>query len=231
MIHEDEPIQPSHISYKDYKKLIKRNPKQGVALFFSVFFILLIVFLGFAKMMSPDIDIVLGDENAQTEEVEQTGAVDSRLTEIHMEDNSQFPGDDGLAIEEGERVVIPTTKKELSVSENPTLDETEYRQTSSSTSEIKPQAPSHKQESESAPVPQAQSVNAKVIVGSYASLEQAQVAKGILSDSEAGLNPFIRKINNEYTIQVGSYNSKEKAINAAKILLNKNYPARVLIEQ
>lgn len=235
MIHEDEPIQPSHISYKDYKKMIKRNPKQGAILFLSVFFILLIVFLGFAKLMSPDIDITLGDENVQYEELEQTGAVDSRLMEIHMEDNSQFPGEDGLAIEEGDRVIIPDTKKEHNISETLPAEENRDLQTSEKTVDTKTQvqAPVQNPELNQAPVPQPQqaAVSAKVVVGSYATLEQAQVAKGILADSEEGLNPFIRKVNNEYTIQVGSFNSKEKAVNAAKNLLNKNYPARVLIEQ
>jgi len=43
--------------------------------------------------------------------------------------------------------------------------------------------------------------------------------------------PFIRKMGSGYTLQVGSYNSKEKAMNVANELLIKNYPARVIIEQ
>lgn len=235
MIHEDEPIQPAHISYKDYKKIVNRNPKQGVLLFISVFFCLLIIFLGFAKMMSPDVDITLGDEPSQIEDNAGTGAIDSRLKEILMEDNSEALGGEALSIEEDGRVIIPKRgnsekpAEDYQAEEDSIYLENETSQTSAKseprTQDINPQAAAQGQ----APVPQ--TVNAKVVVGSYANLEQAEVAKGILIDAELGLSPFIRKINNEYTIQVGSFNSKEKAMNAARDLLIKNYPARVLIEQ
>jgi len=234
MIHEDEPIQPAHISYKDYKKIVNRNPKQGLILFLSVFFALLIVFLGFAKMMSPDVDITLGDETLQTEEPAGSGAVDSRLKEILMEDNSEALGGEALSIEEDGKVIIPKRNNTEKVTpDNPTEEDSIYLEEEPKPA-VKPeqkipQTTSGNDNHQTAPVPQ--SVNAKVVVGSYSTLEQAEVAKGILIDSDLGLSPFIRKINNEYTIQVGSFNSKEKAMNAARDLLIKNYPARVLIEQ
>lgn len=229
MIHEDEPIQPSHISYKEYKKLINRNPKQGLIMFLSVFFVLLIIFLGIAKMMSPDVDITLGDETTQTEEEIQGGAIDNRLKEIQMEDNSEAIGGDSLTIEEDGKVVVPQKAEQpKEVLPQPTEDSVYLEDTSPiKLREAEPVAEPVKP----APAPVPHAVNAKVVVGSYSSLEQAEVAKGILNDSGLGLSPFIRKIGNEYTLQVGSYNSKEKAMSAAKDLLIKNYPARVLIEQ
>ena len=241
MIHEDEPIQPSHISYKDYKKLVNRNPRQGLILFMSVFCILVIVFLGFAKMMSPDVDITLGDETEQIEDsYEKSGEIDNRLKEIHMEDNSEALGGYGLAIEEGGRVIIPKKNEP----ENHITEQTEdsiYLETpqpkqiepapASISNETQPQAQSQPKPQTSTQAPVPHTVNAKVVVGSYSTLEQVQVAKGILLDSGLGLSPFIRKIGNEYTLQVGSYNTKEKAMSVAQDLLIKNYPARVLIEQ
>ncbi len=241
MIHEDEPLQPAHISYKDYKKLVNRNPRQSFIMFVSVFCVLLIVFLGFAKVMSPDVEISIGDDSVE-EELVKPGEIDSRLKEIHMEDNSEALGGEGFAIQDGGKVLIPKQKnvqqdQDLPAEEDSIYLEEEQPQSikfkaqekndivkSEQKSEPKPG-----QKPEAAPIPQA--VNAKVVVGTYTTVEQAEVAKGILQDAGLGLAPFIRKIGGEYTLQVGSFNSKEKAMNAAKDLLIKNYPARVLIEQ
>ena len=241
MIHEDEQIQHAHISYKDYKKIVNRNPRQGLIMFISVFCVLLIVFLGLAKVMSPDVEINLGDETAQTEEeyVKQ-GEIDERLKEIHMEDNSEAIGGDGLSIADGGKVVIPK-QKNVSEAEAPapvyTAEEPVYTEETTAPSEqqskkveeapVKPKVTPKAEET--APVPHY--VGIKVVVGSYSTIEQAQVAKGILTDAGLGLSPFIRRIGNEYTLQIGSYSTKEKAMDAARDLLNKNYPARVLIEQ
>ena len=108
---DDEPKQSAHISYRDYKKLVNRNPRQSLILFVSVFFTLLLVFLGFAKLMSPDVDISLGDEEAVLEEDSGIrGGVDHRLKEIQMEDNYDAIGGEDLAVEDDGKVVIPKTK-------------------------------------------------------------------------------------------------------------------------
>lgn len=238
MIHEDDPIQHAHISYKDYKKIVNRNPRQGLIMFISVFCVLLIVFLGMAKVMSPDVEITLGDETTQTDEYGKSGEVDERLKEIHMEDNSEALGGEGLSIVDGEKVVIP--RKNNTQQEQPyepyQAENTVYEEEPApiakpqETVEQPPKNTSYEQQtSNNAPVPRVQ--GAKVVVGSYTTLEQAQVAKGILEEAGLGLSPFIRRLGNEYTLQVGSYNTKEKAMDAARDLLSKNYPARVLIEQ
>lgn len=237
MIHEDEPLQPAHISYKDYKKLVNRNPRQSFIMFISVFCVLLIIFLGFAKVMSPDVEISIGDDSVE-EELVKPGEIDSRLKEIHMEDNSEALGGEGFAIQDGGKVLIPKQKnvqqeQDLPVEEDSIYLEEEQPQSikfkAQEKNDIVKSEQKSEQKLEAAPIPQA--VNAKVVVGSYATVEQAEVAKGILQDAGLGLAPFIRKIGGEYTLQVGSFNSKEKAMNAAKDLLIKNYPARVLIEQ
>lgn len=237
MIHEDEPIQPAHISYKDYKKLVNRSPRQSFIMFISVFCVLLIIFLGFAKVMSPDVEISLGDDTAEIEDVVKPGEVDERLKEIHMEDNSEAIGGEGLAIEDGGKVIIPKQKNAPadinipSAEDNMNPEETLPDQSQPQTQEQEHNSVSQTVTPQPSPAPVPHYVNAKVVVGSYTTLEQAEVAKGILLDSGLGLSPFIRKIGSEYTLQVGSYNSKEKAMSAAKDLLIKNYPARVLIEQ
>lgn len=236
MIHEDDPIQHAHISYKDYKKIVNRNPRQGLIMFISVFCVLLIVFLGMAKVMSPDVEITLGDDTTQTEDYVKPGEVDERLKEIHMEDNSEALGGEGLSIVDGGKVVIPKTNKQQAEPVPFSTEDTVYMENTTAAPQepqdtIEPvsQPAASSQIGDAAPIPRVS--GAKVVVGSYANLEQARVAKGILDEAGLGLSPFIRRIGNEYTIQVGSYNSKEKAMDEARTLLEKNYPARVLIEQ
>ena len=83
----DEPkqiVNPEHISYREYKKRLSKNPHQNLVLFISAFFILLLAFLGLAKVMSPDVDIAIGDEPEVTYEQEGIvrGNVDDRLKRL-----------------------------------------------------------------------------------------------------------------------------------------------------
>ena len=70
----------------------------------------------------------------------------------------------------------------------------------------------------------------KVVVGYYATKEQAEVAKGIIAESGMNISPFVRSIGGAYTIQVGSYSSREKAQSVVNDLLRNNYPARIITE-
>ena len=73
-------------------------------------------------------------------------------------------------------------------------------------------------------------MTAKVIVGYYTTKEQAEVAKGIIAESGLNISPFVRNIGGAYTIQVGSYSTREKAQVMANELLRNNYPARIIME-
>ena len=236
---DDEPKQSAHISYKDYKKLVKRNPRRCFMLFVSLFFTLLLVFLGVAKLMSPDVEINLGDDATVMQEDDDgiRGGVDHRLKEIQMEDNFDAIGGEDLAVEDGGKVIIPKTK-------DSETDENSLQQDDEEAINLEPPvqhsvAETVKSENAapapSAPEPQtsiqAPAINARVVVGFYSTAEQAEVAKGILQDAGLGVSPFIRKMGSGYTLQVGSYNSKDTAMNVANELLIKNYPARVIIEQ
>ena len=232
----------SHISYKDYKKILKTNKKQGLKLFLGAFFVLLLIFLGFAKMMSPDVDITLGDEPVYEEDDDsRRGEVDDRLRELQMEDESATLGDESLNVEDGEKVSIPVHNRETEY-ENKLPEETlgqkavkdvvgdtqpkPVQKPKDQTVQPQPQtaAPAP------APAPALQTMSAKVIVGSYPTLEQAEVAKGILQEAGLGVTPFVRKFNGAYTLQVASYATREKALSVAESLLNQNFPAKVIVE-
>ncbi len=77
-----------------------------------------------------------------------------------------------------------------------------------------------------APAP-IQSQTYKVVVGSYATEKQAEVAKSIIQDAGIGVTPIVKNIGGAYTLQVGVYSSHEKAQQAANNFLKSNFPARI----
>ena len=153
-----------------------------------------------------------------------------------MEDNYDAIGGEDLAVEDDGKVVIPKTK-DTQPEEAVAPQEEEPINLEHKSDAPVPQADvSHEEtvQTTAAPAPQAAptpAINARVVVGFYTTAEQAEVARSILQDAGLGMAPFIRKMGSGYTLQVGSYNSKEKAMNVANELLIKNYPARVIIEQ
>ena len=68
---EEDLKRPSHISYKEYQKKVTKKPNEGIIIFVSAFFILLLLFLGIAKQLSPEIDVGIGDDenSTSTEEI------------------------------------------------------------------------------------------------------------------------------------------------------------------
>jgi len=73
-----------------------------------------------------------------------------------------------------------------------------------------------------------QPVVTRVVVGSYATEKQAEVAKSIIQDAGLGITPVVKNIGGYYTLQVGSYSSKEKAQQVMNNLLRSNFPARTV---
>lgn len=206
----------THISYKEYQKKVTKKPNEGIAIFVSVFFILLLLFLGIAKQISPEIDVSIGDDGSkatQEDELEKSN-IDERLKLLQMEDSNT---DSTFAPELDEKVVVPD-KKDLADknAEQPiTLTEKEANPKPAETA---------------SPAPVVQSTVSKVVVGYYATKEQAEVAKGIISEAGLNINPFVRSIGGAYTIQVGSYSTREKAQSVVNDLLRNNYPARIIAE-
>ena len=225
---EEDSKRPSHISYKEYQKKVTKNPNEGIIIFVSAFFILLLLFLGIAKQISPEVDVSIGDDAAVTSDEIQKTPVDERLKLLQMEDEGQnAESDNTFATELEEKVVIPEQKKdEKQTAEVPKEDEPitlPDKEANPKPSETASPAPK--------PVPlQQQTASAKVVVGYYATKEQAEVAKGIIAESGMNISPFVRNIGGAYTIQVGSYSTREKAQSVANDLLRNNYPARIIME-
>lgn len=197
----------NHISYKEYQKKVTKTPNEGIAIFVSAFFILLLLFLGIAKQISPEIDVSIGDDGSKiAQEDDEKASVDERLKLLQMEDN----GENIFSPELDEKVVIPENKDANEVKEK-AINLTE-------------------QEATPKPSETAAPVASKVVVGYYETKEQAEVAKDIIAESGLNISPFVRSIGGAYTIQVGSYSTREKAQTVVNDLLRNNYPARIIAE-
>lgn len=198
-----------HITYKEYQKKVTKKPNEGIAFFVSVFFILLLLFLGIAKQISPEIDVVIGDNNSKANLTDdEKDSIDERLKLLQMEDN----GENIFSPELDEKVVVPE-KKEKEENAEKEIKSAE-KEATPSPSETAAEAP----------------VVSKVVVGYYQTKDQAEVAKSIILESGLNINPFVRSIGGAYTIQVGSYSSREKAQSLVNDLLRNNYPARIITE-
>lgn len=110
---EEDLKRPSHISYKEYQKKVTKKPNEGIIIFVSAFFILLLLFLGIAKQLSPEIDVSIGEDENQTatEDVTDKTSVDDRLKLLQQEDEGQKTKDNTFATELDEKVVLPDHKK------------------------------------------------------------------------------------------------------------------------
>lgn len=225
---EEDSKRHSHISYKEYQKKVTKNPNEGIIIFVSAFFILLLLFLGIAKQISPEVDVSIGDENAVSNEEVAPSSVDERLKLLQDEDKgSENKEDETFATELDEKVVLPEHKKDGKTQEDTVKEEIPLAVPD------KEANPKPSETASVAPKPttvQQQTVSAKVVVGYYATKEQAEVAKGIIAESGMNISPFVRNIGGAYTIQVGSYTTREKAQSVANDLLRNNYPARIIME-
>ena len=227
---------------KAFGEVTRKQPhlpkKQNVSMFMSIFIVLLIVFLGFAKMLSPDIDITLGDDSYNSQEEDNLREVDSRLKALQAEDDGMLSEEDAALIEEDGYVLIPKGREASSEPAENMPAENEPNVTETVNPDAHADSPVHvsgPSEPVQAPVaapvvsvPVAPTLKTyRVYVGMYSSQSQAEVARGILQDAGLGVAPNIKQIGGGYTLQVGAFNSKDAASALANKLLMNNYPARV----
>ncbi len=233
----------SHFSYNEYKRKTKKGPNKDVLVFVSVFVAALLVILGFAKILSPDVDVAISVNNETTisedsDNESLSSAIDERLRKLKMEDEGKKEGEEEMFSPElDEKVVLPHPKRktvgeieaEKSDIKQLTVNDLNNAQDNNKQPEHHEAAPKPVQKPVTVSMPE-QIVNAKVVVGYYASEKQAEVAKSIIQDAGLGVTPLVKNLNGYYTLQVGSYSSREKAQQAANSLLKSNFPARVIVE-
>ncbi len=239
----------AHFSYNEYKKKVKKSPNKDVMVFFSVFVIGVLIILGFVKILSPNVDVAISVDNevASVEDDEDTTAasvVDERLRRLKLEDEGKKEGDEEMFSPElDEKVVLPNqhrkTVGEIEAEKANMLNVKDLEEANdkvtSETQTVNKQENIQDIQKTQPPVPKHQSmpeqiVNAKVVVGYYATEKQAEVAKSIIQDAGLGVTPMVKNLGGYYTLQVGAYTSREKAQQAANNLLKSNFPARVIVE-
>lgn len=235
----------SHFTYSDYKQKTNKKPNRDIIVFISVFIVGVLILLGFAKILSPNVDVgISGPEDEYAYEDEETSSViDERLKNIQQEDSNNGSDDEMFSPELDEKVILPKqVRKTVGEMEAEMQNEKEQQQKAelkkqqeeqekkAEPKEIAQNPPSTPQTSHLETKPVQQITNAKVVVGYYATEKQAEVAKTIIQDAGLGVVPMVKNMNGYYTLQVGSYGSKEKAQQAANNLLKSNFPARVIVE-
>ena len=240
------PEQAAYI--KARQEEMTRRKKQNIMMILSIFAVLLLVFLGLVKLMAPDIDISLGEENLRSEQEDNyRRSVDSRLRMLQQDDEMNLleHDKDESDIEEDGVVTIPKTEEKVMLEledeepvqtavndtnkqdvheekqhEEPALRKPADIDNSSAKSDLSAN-------SSQAPIPPAEKTY-RVYVGIYSTQAQAEVAKGILKDSGLGVSPNVKHAAGGYTLQAGAFSSKEAATNLTNKLLMNNYPARVV---
>ncbi len=221
----------SHFSYNDYKKTKPKNaPNKDIMVFASVFIIGMLIILGFVKILSPNVDVAITKESdiISSEDDNISSIIDDRLRKLKLEDEGKKEGDEEMFSPElDEKVVLPTRQKKT-VGEIE-AEQAKLKEEAAAKEEEKKQAEATQTQKEVKPAPQPeQIINARVVVGYYATEKQAEVAKSIIQDAGIGVTPIVKNLGGYYTLQVGSYSSKEKAQQAANNLLKSNFPARVI---
>lgn len=229
---------PDYLSYDKYKKNKRTNPKRRFFLFFGTFFISLFAFLIFAKLMAPDVDVTVGDEPEFEEKNIGLGVkqfVDERLRSIELDDlgksalhKSYEDSEDDISKVEEEKIVLPDKKEEKSKS-GQNMAPTEPA--------VMPayEAPRPEvKEIVSNPKPAVNTSSStgmiKVYVGKYTTSAQARVALDILMDSGLNVSPFVKNVNGIYTLQIGSFSERTRAVEIAKELTSNGFPARLVQE-
>ncbi len=220
-----------HFSNSEYKKKkVSKGSNKDLLIFISVFVIGLLIILGFAKILSPNVDVEIGDneEYSELEDDEiQSGSIDERLKHLKLEDENNSGEDKMFSPELDEKVLLPNQEKkttgemELQIQEKKSLDEKSNHQS---------QKPEEKQQPSPSlvPAPVVQNISYRVVVGQYATEKQAEVAKSIIQDAGAGVSPIVKNIGGTYTLQVGVFNDRQKAQQLTNNLLKSNYPARII---
>ena len=151
---------------------------------------------------------------------------------LQMEDKGDAKSgeDEMFASELEEKVVLPTQKNDEQNKEEAKKVAQSEKEATPKPSETASPAPRISQTIVQETQQTATPTVSKVVVGYYSTKEQAEVAKGIIAESGLNISPFVRSIGGAYTIQVGSYSSREKAQTMVNELLRNNYPARIISE-
>lgn len=195
-----------------YKKYMKKDAAKDYSLlkiFVLSFFGMLLVFTFLIKSFSPSVDVSIGDYKQEADiegEESAKNGIDSRLAFLQDEDRGKNFAD------------IMRNAEDEKTQDNKT--DTNLSQTSAPVDDV----------SEALKTPAAEPIY-KVYIGSYTSAEQAKVAKDIIQETGANLNPIVKCIgSNNYTLQVGLFKNKNSAETLLNTVQQNHLPGRIVQE-
>ena len=197
--------------YKKYMKQTNEKDYGLLKLFIVSFFGMLLVFTFVIKSFSPSVDVTIGDYQQEQDVVSEEEAknnVDNRLAMIQDED-------------QGRNFTDLMKKAESS--------ETVEATTDVSRTQSQPSQPVVVDSVADALITPSAEPMYKVFIGTYTSAEQAKVAKDIIQETGAGLNPIVKCIgSNNYTLQVGIFKNKNSAESMLYTIQQNHLPGRIV---
>ena len=193
---------------KGYKKYMKKSAPANdyplLKIFLISFFGMLLVFTILIKSFSPSVDVSIGDYKTENDVSEDAVNIDGRLAALQDEDRGR-------------------SFREL-------MKDTEDSDKNSMTEQAEKTQPIDAKQENITEAP-AQEPMYKVYIGSYSSSEQAKVAKDIILESGANLNPIVKCIgSNNYTLQVGIFKNRQGADALLYTVQQNHLPGRVVKE-
>ena len=227
---------------KQEKKISKLNFLFQI--FITTFIIMFIIIVIVIMKYSTKVDIeysknsplnnssILND--AQTEEEiykEQQGKIDKRLLLIQQEENAPY---EAKIIEKQnpEEVINPIhLEKNKKIENNEKFEQTKELQKDDTKDILKPKItnPIDELTSNSTKKTQENIINknitimSKVLIGRYSTLEEAQKAQAEIKSLNLGVTPFVKKVGDVFSVQMGSYQDFTVAKNHAQNLKAKGY--------
>lgn len=202
----------------------KNNKNKIFFIFVLTFIIVFILVIQVAQILAPSVDVEIGDSsaddamNAQKEE-EMEKMIDERLKWIQFEDNNattpeaeQTAQDAEKLLEEGNKGNTDVTAKEIKA---PEVQPHDIMKDS-----IKPHTPK----------PEAGQTLNKVLIGTYATVEQAIEAQNNIVDLNLGITSSIKDMGGSFTLQAGAFTNRAKAEELASKLSEHGIACRIVQE-
>ena len=219
----------------DKKKNTQKN--KLIYIFFSVFFITLVVMVYLAQAFAPRIDVDIVHEEVaeeEQEEVVERQPIDESLRGIQEEEFSESPDETNDMVATLKKLKENAIKKQLEV------DSIKLKENVDEQSEMSLPYPQVQQNNVKmtidgstrllAPVPANTTKMTKVYVGRYSNFNDAIGVQNALIDALPSISPFVKNLDGVYVVQVGSYASPQKAKALVDNLLLQGFEARMFQE-
>lgn len=202
----------------------KKNKNKIFFIFVLTFIIVFILVIQVAQILAPSVDVEIGDStvddplNAQKEE-EMEKMIDERLKWIQFEDNNattleeeQEAQEKGILLKENN---VDTPDAALKETKAPEVQHQDVMKDTVAPQNKKPEG--------------GQTLN-KVLIGTYATVEQAIEAQNNIVDLNLGITSSIKDMGGSFTLQAGAFTNRARAEELATKLSERGIACRIVQE-